>query len=105
MTFETSREAYDAFMGRNADLLAPRLIAFAGVQPGDRVLDVGCGPGSLTQPLAELVGPEHVAAVDPSESFIAATQSVFPVRTFRSAVRSRCRGLPTRSMRRSRSSS
>jgi len=26
MTFTTSREAYDAFMGRNADLLAPRLM-------------------------------------------------------------------------------
>jgi len=78
VTFETSREAYDAFMGRNADLLAPRLIAFAGVQPGDRVLDVGCGPGSLTQPLAELVGPEHVAAVDPSESFVAANAERVP---------------------------
>ncbi|MGZ4390931.1 MAG: class I SAM-dependent methyltransferase, partial [Gaiellaceae bacterium] len=78
MTFETSREAYDAFMGRNADLLAPRLIAFAGVQPGDRVLDVGCGPGSLTEPLAELVGPEHVAAIDPSESFAAANAERVP---------------------------
>ena len=78
MTFETSREAYDAFMGRNADLLAPRLIAFAGVQPGDRVLDVGCGPGSLTEPLAELVGPERVAAIDPSESFAAANAERVP---------------------------
>ncbi|MDX6630383.1 MAG: hypothetical protein QOH00_2629, partial [Gaiellales bacterium] len=47
--FATSREAYDAFMGRYADRLAPRLIAFAGVQPGAHVLDVGCGPGSLTE--------------------------------------------------------
>jgi SAM-dependent methyltransferase len=78
VTFETSREAYDAFMGRNADLLAPRLIAFAGVQPDDRVLDVGCGPGSLTEPLAELVGPEHVAAIDPSESFAAANAERVP---------------------------
>jgi SAM-dependent methyltransferase len=78
MTFATSREAYDAFMGRYADLLAPRLIAFAGVQPGDRVLDVGCGPGSLTEPLAELVGPEHVAALDPSEPFAAANAERVP---------------------------
>lgn len=78
MTFETSRKAYDAFMGRNADLLGPRLIAFAGVQPGDRVLDVGCGPGSLTEPLAELVGPERVAAIDPSESFAAANAERVP---------------------------
>ena len=76
--FATSREAYDAFMGRNADLLAPRLIAFAGVQPGERVLDVGCGPGSLTEALAELAGPEKVAAVDPSEPFAAATAERVP---------------------------
>jgi hypothetical protein len=33
MTFVVSRKAYDAFMGRYADRLAPRLIAFADVQP------------------------------------------------------------------------
>jgi ubiquinone/menaquinone biosynthesis C-methylase UbiE len=27
-----------------------------GIQPGFRVLDYGCGPGSYTPPLAELVG-------------------------------------------------
>src|SRR5439155_7190487 len=59
-------------MGRYADRLAPQLIAFAGVQRGDRVLDVGCGPGSLTEALSDLVGPDRVAAVDPSEPFAAA---------------------------------
>jgi len=78
VTFETSREAYDAFMGRYADRLAPRLIAFAGVQRGERVLDVGCGPGSLTEALANLVGPENVAAVDPSEPFAAASAERVP---------------------------
>jgi ubiquinone/menaquinone biosynthesis C-methylase UbiE len=78
VTFETSRKAYDAFMGRYADRLAPRLIAYAGVQPGERVLDVGCGPGSLTEALGELVGPENVAAVDPSEPFAAATADRVP---------------------------
>ena len=66
MTFEASREAYDAFMGRYANRLAPRLIAFAGIQQGERAVDVGCGPGSLTEALAELIGPDEVAAVDPS---------------------------------------
>lgn len=42
MTFATTREAYDAYMGRYANRLAPVLIAFAGVQEGERVLDVGC---------------------------------------------------------------
>ncbi len=78
MVFQTSRKAYDAFMGRYADRLAPRLIAFAGVQRGERVLDVGCGPGSLTEALGELVGPENVAAVDPSEPFAAAAADRVP---------------------------
>ena len=78
MTFAASRGAYDAYMGRYADLLAPRLIAFAGVQSGDRVADVGCGPGSLTEALGEVVGPEHVAAVEPSESFAAAAAERVP---------------------------
>jgi ubiquinone/menaquinone biosynthesis C-methylase UbiE len=78
VTFSTSRQAYDAFMGRYADRLAPLLIAYADVQAGERALDVGCGPGSLTEALGELVGPEHVAAVDPSEPFAAATADRVP---------------------------
>jgi SAM-dependent methyltransferase len=78
MTFATTRDAYDAYMGRYADRLAPLLIAFAGVQPGDSVLDVGCGPGSLTEALGAQVGADQVAAVDPSEPFAAATAERVP---------------------------
>ena len=28
------------------------------LQPGMRILDLGCGPGSITLDLAELVGPQ-----------------------------------------------
>jgi SAM-dependent methyltransferase len=78
VTFATSRENYDAFMGRYANRLAPLLIAYAGVRVGQRALDVGCGPGSLTEALGELVGPEHVAAVDPSGPFAAASAERVP---------------------------
>jgi ubiquinone/menaquinone biosynthesis C-methylase UbiE len=78
VTFVTSRSAYDGYMGRYAVRLAPLLIAFAGVQRGERVLDVGSGPGSLAEVLGDLVGPEHVAAVDPSEPFAAATAERVP---------------------------
>jgi SAM-dependent methyltransferase len=78
VTFETSRQAYDAFMGRYADRLAPLLIGFAGAQRGERVLDVGCGPGSLTEALAAHVGAENVAAIDPSEQFATATAERVP---------------------------
>jgi SAM-dependent methyltransferase len=78
VTFETSRQAYDAFMGRYADRLAPLLVAFTEVERGETVLDVGCGPGSLTEALAADVGAENVAAIDPSEQFATATAERVP---------------------------
>ena len=78
MSFEVAGNAYDRFMGRYSRELAPRFIEFAGVEPGMRVLDVGSGPGALTEPLAELTGAESVAAADPSESFVAAVSERAP---------------------------
>jgi len=36
---------------------APRVVAAAGIRPGDRVLDVACGTGVLSRVVAEAVGP------------------------------------------------
>lgn len=72
MTFAVARDAYDRYMGRYSHLLAPRLAEFAGVTAGSSALDVGCGPGALTEELARRLGAESVAAVDPSASFAAA---------------------------------
>ncbi|HWN22063.1 MAG TPA: methyltransferase domain-containing protein [Gaiellaceae bacterium] len=74
MSFAVSANAYDRFMGRYSTPLAPELADFAGVQPGQRALDVGCGPGALTSELVARLGAEAVAAVDPSESFVAAAR-------------------------------
>ena len=38
-------DAYDRYMGRYSVLLAAQLSDLAGVRDGQRVLDVGCGPG------------------------------------------------------------
>jgi SAM-dependent methyltransferase len=70
VTFAIAGDAYDRYMGRYSVRLAPLLIEFAGVEPGARVLDVGCGPGALTRALADLLGADHVAAVDPSQSLL-----------------------------------
>jgi SAM-dependent methyltransferase len=75
MTFSVGADAYDRFMGRYSAPLAPRFVAFAGVAPGQHVLDVGCGPGALT---AELARRGTVTAVDPSESFVAAARARHP---------------------------
>lgn len=45
-TFRSPAEAYDRHVGRYAPALGSALIAFAGVEPGMRALDVGCGPGA-----------------------------------------------------------
>lgn len=70
-------DAYDRYVGRYSRELAPRFIDFAGVDRGP-VLDVGCGPGGLSLALASRLGARDVAAVDPSESFVAACRARVP---------------------------
>src|SRR5262245_56469603 len=65
-------------MGVWAQHLAGPFADFAGVAPGTRVLDVGCGPGALTTELVARVGAENVAAVDPSPTFVAAARERLP---------------------------
>jgi ubiquinone/menaquinone biosynthesis C-methylase UbiE len=72
MSFDTTRSAYDRYMGRYSDQLAITFLSFLGGDPGQRALDVGCGPGALTRALATGLGASHVAAADPSEPFVAA---------------------------------
>ncbi|MGZ4257882.1 MAG: class I SAM-dependent methyltransferase [Gaiellaceae bacterium] len=76
MTFDVSGEAYDNFMGRYARELAPAFADFAGVEAGQTAVDVGCGSGILTEELARRLGPEAVAAADPSPLAEAATARV-----------------------------
>ena len=71
-------DAYDRYMGRYSHHLSPQLADFAGVRPGQRVLDVGSGPGALTGELVARVGATSVAAVDPSEPFVAAARERNP---------------------------
>src|SRR3954447_22370223 len=76
MTFNVAADAYDSFMGRYSVQLAAQLADLAGVQSGQRVVDVGCGPGALT---AELVRRgADVSAVDPSPQFVAAAAERYP---------------------------
>jgi ubiquinone/menaquinone biosynthesis C-methylase UbiE len=69
---------YDRFMGRYTPVLAAALADAAGIRPGMRVLDVGCGPGGLTRELARRLGPENVAAIDPAPQFAAACRDRNP---------------------------
>jgi SAM-dependent methyltransferase len=78
VSFSVAADAYDRFMGRYSVPLAPQLADFAALAAGQRVLDVGCGPGALTTELVGRLGPDSVSAVDPSEPFVAAARERHP---------------------------
>jgi SAM-dependent methyltransferase len=78
VTFNVAAGAYDRFMGRYSVLLSPQMADLAAVTSGQRVLDVGCGPGALTAELVARTGSDDVAAVDPSASFVDAARSRYP---------------------------
>lgn len=78
MSFAVSAEAYGRFMGRFSEPLAAQFVPAAGIVPGLRVLDVGSGPGALTQALLEVVGADRVAAADPMPVFVEALRARWP---------------------------
>ncbi|CAM3799348.1 class I SAM-dependent methyltransferase [Nocardioides zeicaulis] len=78
MGFDVAGEAYDRFMGRYSRPLALRFADFLEVEAGQHALDVGCGPGALTEPLVARLGATHVAAIDPSQPFVEACRERFP---------------------------
>jgi SAM-dependent methyltransferase len=71
-------DAYDRFMGRYSVQLAPQLADFADVHAGQRVLDVGYGPGALTAELVARLSASDVCAIDPSSSFVEAARERHP---------------------------
>ncbi|WP_375385111.1 class I SAM-dependent methyltransferase [uncultured Microbacterium sp.] len=78
MGFDGAAVDYDRFMGRYSSGLSAPLADFAGVGPGQRVLDVGCGPGALTAELVSRVGASKVVGVDPSVSYATSARERFP---------------------------
>ena len=61
---------YDRHVGRYGSQLAAGLIDLAKLEPGARVLDVGCGTGQLTVELGRAAGAANVAAVDPAPAVV-----------------------------------
>src|SRR5947208_5260219 len=59
---------------RNIEV-ADLVLREAQAAPGERVLDIGCGPGATALPLAAAVGPGgHVTGVDISEPMLGLLQ-------------------------------
>jgi SAM-dependent methyltransferase len=65
-------------MGRYSSQLAAQMADLAGVQAGQRVVDVGSGPGALTRELVDRLGTSAVSAIDPADQFVAALRDRYP---------------------------
>ena len=81
----TNAGGYEMLMGRWSRQLAEPFLDFAGPAAGPRVIDVGCGTGSLTRVLLARRPQAQIVAVDVSAPFVAHAQAtiVDPRATFR----------------------
>ncbi len=68
--FASAAAHYIAARPRYAPRLIERLVGELGIDEGSRVLDLGCGPGTLAIPIARYAGT--VTGIDPSTEMIAA---------------------------------
>ena len=66
---------YERLMGRWSRRLAPLFIEHAGIADGEKVLEVGCGTGSLTFALPETAALAELMAIDHSEIYLAAAEA------------------------------
>jgi ubiquinone/menaquinone biosynthesis C-methylase UbiE len=74
------------FLGQR-DRVFERLVAASGAQPGEKVLDVGCGTGYFSRRVARAVSPAGtVVGIDPSEPMLDYATAHAPANcTFRAA--------------------
>ncbi len=74
--FDALADTYDQ---TGVDFFQPvgaRLVELLEPQPGERALDIGCGRGAATVPLARAVGDGPVTAVDVSPRMVDATRRI-----------------------------
>jgi SAM-dependent methyltransferase len=56
---------------------APKVMALANLEPGERILDVACGTGALTRVVAKSVGPNgRVVGLDRSPDMLAEARKI-----------------------------
>ena len=85
-------------MGRYSRLLAPQMADLAGVRRGQRVVDVGCGPGALTAELVTRLGLRPSPPLTPPSR--SSPRPRAPSRRRRAAGASRAPAVPGRDVRR-----
>jgi len=71
--FQSAVPYYERYRLGYPDRLIARVTALLGLVPGDAVLDLGCGPGSLSVPFAR--AGMAVTAADPEPEMLAAAEA------------------------------
>jgi ubiquinone/menaquinone biosynthesis C-methylase UbiE len=62
--------AYEVMMGRWSKRLAAPFLDFAKIDDAHKVLDVGCGTGSLIQSILDRTQRTQIVGIDPAQAFI-----------------------------------
>jgi SAM-dependent methyltransferase len=73
-----SGDAYEDFMGRWSQLMAPLFLGWLRLPLHLSWLDVGCGTGALSAAVARLQSPSSLVGVDPSEEFLDKARQQLP---------------------------
>jgi arsenite methyltransferase len=69
---EAARQLEKAYLTRDVIAQRSETIRHLNLSPGERVLDIGCGPGFLCESIGEIVGPKGtIVGIDISADLIA----------------------------------
>lgn len=71
-------DAYDLYVGRWSRAVARDFLAWLGVPPGGRWLDVGSGTGALSETILQSASPSELVGVDSSAGFLAYASARMP---------------------------
>lgn len=66
--------AHETYIGRWSRAVSQEFLAWLAVSVDRRWLDVGCGPGPLSQAIAALASPRAMFGLDRSEEFVSAAR-------------------------------
>jgi ubiquinone/menaquinone biosynthesis C-methylase UbiE len=70
--------AHEAYIGRWSRTVSQAFLAWLAVPADRRWLDVGCGPGPLSQTIVALASPRVILGLDRSEDFVSAARQQLP---------------------------
>ncbi len=71
-------EAYDRYMGRWSQKVAPIFLDWLDPRPGLQWIDIGCGTGILTATIVHTCKPGEIVGIDSSDPFLQSAKANVP---------------------------